>query len=135
MKINIVTVLFTIKIPWNLITVLTFIYIVYCKNTSIVCIYISLIKKNLHFRLRFWCHSYTPYQLSHILFIFWVLLNQLRQNQIKKTIRARQIGGGGVGGMAHIRWCVLVFNLISLLWYWTDLMVVQHFELWITPVV
>lgn len=130
MKIYIVTVLFTIKIPWNLITVLTFIYIVYCKNTSIVCIYISLIKKNLHFRLRFWCHSYTPYQLSHILFIFWVLLNQLRQNQIKKRSEPDKLEEVG-----YPRWCVLVFNLISLLWYWTDLMVVQHFELWITPVV
>lgn len=135
MKINIVTVLFTIKIPWNLITVLTFIYIVYCKNTSIVCIYISLIKKKSTFSFAvLMSFLYTVSTFTHFVYILGTFKSAPTKSD-KKTIRARQIGGGGVGGMAHIRWCVLVFNLISLLWYWTDLMVVQHFELWITPVV
>lgn len=65
---------------------------------------------------------YTVSTFTHFVYILGTFKSAPTKSD-KKTIRARQIGGGGVGGMAHIRWCVLVFNLISLLWYWTDLMV------------
>lgn len=80
----------------------------------------------------FWYHSNTPYQLSLIFKKkLCVLLNLPRPGFFLIDHCQKKWMGRGGGPHPMMRPSVL----ISLLWYWIGLMVVQHFDLWKTPVV